>query len=142
MEEKSIIKLNVGGHFFCTTRTTLLRVKGSFFESYLSDRFAATMDSEGRLFIDRDGVRFRHILNFLRNNTLLLSNRSLLQEILEEAHYYGLDSLVAMIDLRLDKQSRQRAEICRSLPTDHGVASNKTPINFFDLVDFSLTEDF
>lgn len=52
-----VVKLNVGGCKFTTSRSTLRRVPGTHFEAMFSGRhaFAASQDEEGQYFIDRDG---------------------------------------------------------------------------------------
>ena len=39
---------------------------------FTKDSDSLLRDSKGRIFIDRDGVLFRFILDFLRNGTLIL----------------------------------------------------------------------
>ena len=41
-------------------------------EWFTKDSDSLLRDSKGRIFIDRDGVLFRFILDFLRNGTLIL----------------------------------------------------------------------
>lgn len=46
-------------------------------------------------FIDRDGKTFRHILNFLRTNTLLVpDNFEELDLLYEEARFYDIPALL------------------------------------------------
>ena len=46
-------------------------------------------------FIDRDGKMFRHILNFLRTNTLPVSeNYEDIDLLYEEARYYDIPALL------------------------------------------------
>lgn len=63
----SVIKLNVGGRSFWTTRTTLTSVPGTMFEALLSGRHAVMRDSEGGIFLDRDPDIFEHVLTYLRD---------------------------------------------------------------------------
>jgi BTB/POZ domain len=52
-----LVVLNVGGHTFTTTRSTLFSVPGSFLEAMFSGRHAhcAHQTADGAYFIDRDG---------------------------------------------------------------------------------------
>jgi hypothetical protein len=52
-----LVTLNVGGHSFTTTRSTLFSVPGSFLEAMFSGRhaFCAQQTADGAYFIDRDG---------------------------------------------------------------------------------------
>lgn len=98
-----IVEINVGGVHFSTTRATLCGV-GLETRSMLSAMFSGNsipsqVDRDGRVFIDRDGARFRVILNYLRTGTVhadvaTLRNAGVsLQEIREEAQYFGLSNL-------------------------------------------------
>jgi len=71
-DQKSRIKLIVGGTRFETTRTTLSRYASSMLESLVSGRHAIEKDDEGYIFIDRDGSIFRIILNSMRNGKLMI----------------------------------------------------------------------
>ena len=52
----SRIKLNIGGHTFTTSRSTLVSEKGSMLEAMFSGRHTITPDeTDGSYFIDRDG---------------------------------------------------------------------------------------
>jgi BTB/POZ domain len=87
------IKLDVGGHIFTTTLTTLTRIQDSMLGAMFSGRHNLTKDEAGAYFIDRDGTHFRHILNFLRapesfNRRVLTISEEL--SIRQEAAYYGL----------------------------------------------------
>lgn len=70
-----IIKLNIGGFGYTTTRTTLLgkgRGGETFFTALLSGRFHAPRDQHGAYFIDRDGQYFAPILTYLRTGKIIL----------------------------------------------------------------------
>jgi hypothetical protein len=68
--QKKKILLNVGGHRFETSLQTLTAVPTTCFDSLFSGRFELIPDAEGGYFIDRDGVHFRHILNFREGRKL------------------------------------------------------------------------
>jgi hypothetical protein len=55
--------------------------------------------ADGSFFIDRDGLRFRHVLNFLRNDTLFVADddEQLAREILEEASFFNIDALTTLM---------------------------------------------
>lgn len=64
--------------------------------------YSSDTDDKGRHFIDRDGNRFRHILNYLRSgNCILGTDRRLCEELIEEAQYYGLQQLEENLLVRL-----------------------------------------
>ncbi|UYV77728.1 KCTD15 [Cordylochernes scorpioides] len=64
-------------------------------------------------FIDRDGKMFRHILNFLRTNSLAIpEDFSELELLLEEARFYDIPPLVKMLEGL--KKERKRNSISNS----------------------------
>jgi len=65
--EKDRILLDVGGHFFSTTIETLTSIPDSVLGRMFSGRFPIKFTEDGRVFVDRDGTHFRHILNFFEN---------------------------------------------------------------------------
>ena len=64
---ESTIKLDIGGHSFTTTLTTLTRFPKTMLGAMFSGRHALTKNEAGAYFIDRDGRNFHCILNFLRS---------------------------------------------------------------------------
>ena len=91
---KMIIKLNVGGRVFLTSKETLS--EGMLSVLVKHDNPARQID--GHYFIDRDPDTFRWILNYLRGSRVLPPKNSC--EILlikEEAEYFALDQLTARI---------------------------------------------
>eukprot|EP01122_Echinamoeba_exundans_P001757 TRINITY_DN11753_c0_g1_i1.p1 TRINITY_DN11753_c0_g1~~TRINITY_DN11753_c0_g1_i1.p1 ORF type:complete len:263 (-),score=60.98 TRINITY_DN11753_c0_g1_i1:78-866(-) len=96
-----IVKLNVGGQIFTTSKSTLLKgtsSEGSFFSSMLSGRFSVETDESGNFFIDRSGEKFKHILEFLRTGAL--ESNVDLDSLLQEAQFYLLDDLIYAIEHR------------------------------------------
>ncbi|XP_033833489.1 BTB/POZ domain-containing adapter for CUL3-mediated RhoA degradation protein 2-like [Periophthalmus magnuspinnatus] len=101
------VRLNVGGALFlCPLRVLTRR------ESRLRDMFRGKtevmIDREGWVLIDRSGRHFGSILNFLRDGSLVLpKSRVQVQEILNEAKYYGLQGLVLHCQSTLQKGSQE-----------------------------------
>eukprot|EP00057_Strongylocentrotus_purpuratus_P022553 XP_011677027.1 PREDICTED: BTB/POZ domain-containing protein KCTD4-like [Strongylocentrotus purpuratus] len=104
---ESYVGLNVGGKVYQTSRTTLTRDPDSFFALLLSDRIPSARDDEGRYRIDRDGELFRHVLNFLRLQKLVLpEGYNELKLLQEEADFFQLDSMKKEVqDLIGDEES-------------------------------------
>lgn len=112
----AIIRLNVGGRYFDTTKETLSM--SSFFDALLGGRMGHSVDDQGRLFIDRSPDLFMHILQFMR--TTQCPNQQFVrkhkQALLEECDYFGLDWMTHKIrgeispyDLRLaDRELRDK----------------------------------
>ena len=105
------IELNVGGTKYTASKETL---------SWSSDCFLAKMikfREETLYFIDRDGILFRYVLNYLRSRKLWLDiepNLFFLDAILQEADFFALDGLI--IELKeiktklLEEESRKIRE--------------------------------
>ena len=68
----SIVKLNVGGHYFTTSLQTLTKDPNSMLAAMFSGKFEMEPRGDGAFFIDRDGTHFRFILNYLRTGKLTL----------------------------------------------------------------------
>mmetsp|Transcript_47976 Transcript_47976/g.153738 ORF Transcript_47976/g.153738 Transcript_47976/m.153738 type:complete len:147 (-) Transcript_47976:43-483(-) len=116
---QSIVKLNVGGHIHCTTLDTLCRDKDSMLSAMFSGRYNDFVHGErdggggepGTVFIDRDGTRFRHVLNYLRNGRLHIPDDPILYgELLEEAEYFGLEGMRALLMEGLQYMDEQEEE--------------------------------
>lgn len=94
-----VIELNVGGVFYTTSLKTLT----SDSESHLCHLFdgkkdAPMKDAKGKYFIDRDGVLFRYILDFLRDQTLNLPQAFRERDrLIKEATYYGLSKMIDIL---------------------------------------------
>ena len=67
-----MIRLNVGGKIFCTSKTTLTRIPNTFFSALLSGEISSLKDETGAFFIDREGSWFEPILNYLRTENLII----------------------------------------------------------------------
>ena len=62
-----------------------------------SGRYKLEVDTEGRYFIDRDGTYFGHILNYLRD-TSLLPQASVALHVYREAQYFRLEKLICRLE--------------------------------------------
>jgi len=89
------VLLDVGGTFFSTTTETLTKVPDSMLGRMFSGRFPIHINhDDGRVFLDRDGTHFHHILNYLRdpeNNPVKIKEKTTLEELKIECEYFGLD---------------------------------------------------
>ncbi|XP_065885242.1 uncharacterized protein [Dysidea avara] len=99
-----VIDLNVGGTRYSTSRSTLTKYP----ESMLGVMFSGRHDLEtmkcndGSFFIDRDGARFKYILDYLRDGKDIVQSfpksADGLLGLLYDAKYYQLDGLVTAIN--------------------------------------------
>ena len=113
-----VVRLNVGGHYFDTTKETL--AKSSFFGALLEGGIGNSVDEQGRLFIDRSPELFIHLLHFMRtarcpNQQFVRRHR---QALLEECDYFSLDWMKHKIlgqtspyDLRHEDRDLREKEI-------------------------------
>ncbi|CAI2376953.1 unnamed protein product [Moneuplotes crassus] len=100
-----IIRLNVGGITFTTSKDTLLSDENSMLALMFSGKYNVEKDDDGRYFIDRDGTHFRYILNFLRDGSTYIpyTNKQLVDELYEEVKFYQIQELL----MRLEEERNQ-----------------------------------
>ena len=99
MQASSIIKLNVGGHYFTTSLQTLTKDPNSVLGTMFSGKYETRAGEDGAVFIDRDGTHFRFILNFLRSGKLTLpEGATALAEFKEEADFYQILGILDELD--------------------------------------------
>lgn len=104
------IKLNVGGKHFVTSRSTLLakeplsmlaRMFADDNDMYLMNPSAK--DETGAYLIDRSPEYFEPILNYLRHGEVILDKHINPKGVLEEAVFYGLDSMIPQLNKLIDE---------------------------------------
>ncbi|XP_054852735.1 BTB/POZ domain-containing protein KCTD12-like isoform X2 [Eublepharis macularius] len=116
-----IIELNVGGQVYITRHNTLVSVPGSLLWEMFTQKNIRSLarDNKGRFFVDRDGFLFRYILDYMRDQQLVLPEhfpeRSRLQR---EAEYFKLPELVKTLAPKLSKQNSIGDEPCQSDPEE------------------------
>ena len=88
------VGLNVGGIIYMTSASTLKRYSDTFFSRMLEGTIPSTKDDKGNFIIDRDGQVFRHILNCMRYDKLVVPDDFQEYTLLEiEAGFYSLPVL-------------------------------------------------
>lgn len=107
MSGDAIVELNVGGVHYTSTRKTLTSDKssrlGELFDS--GSDSALTKDAKGRVFLDRDGVLFRYILDYLRDDAIQLPEGFReKQRLLKEAEHFKLNGLIKCIQALTEAQ--------------------------------------
>ncbi|KAK9058750.1 hypothetical protein SSX86_023592 [Deinandra increscens subsp. villosa] len=114
----SIVRLNIGGEKFCTTVDTLThREPHSMLAAMFSGRHTICKDSEGCVFVDRDGKHFRHVLNWLRDGAVPDLTKSEFSELLREAEYYQLLGFVERITEVLNRKKDGGENFCTTVDT-------------------------
>ena len=95
---KNFIKINVGGTIFSTLRSTLTKEPDSMLARMIDTKVPTETDSDGNIFIDRNGDIFKVILDFLRTGNLRIDSAGCSEEEIEtEAEYFMLESLLQAI---------------------------------------------
>ncbi|XP_077388448.1 BTB/POZ domain-containing protein KCTD12b [Festucalex cinctus] len=116
-----IIELNVGGQVYITRYSTLTSVPDSLLWEMFSRKSAKGLarDTKGRFFVDRDGFLFRYILDYMRDQQLVLPDhfpeRGRLQR---EAEFFNLPELVKQLAPKISKQNSLGDDGCQSDPED------------------------
>ena len=90
----AIVRLNVGGRLFSTSRETL--TKCAYFDPFLAGRILHATDDRGALFIDRSPELFRILLQYMRASTVPPQSalRTLKYDLLAECQFFRLPSLI------------------------------------------------
>lgn len=100
----AVVELNVGGQLYTTSLPTLLKDPDSLLSAMFSGKQKIPRDSRGRFFIDRDGILFRYILDYLRNSKLALpENFSERDRLFVEAEYFRMKGLSKALHREQDR---------------------------------------
>ena len=111
------VQLDVGGHLFSTSATTLCR-PGSMLSVLLSGRYLIDRTEDGvAVFLDRDGSLFPHILEYLRDGVVSVAHEDLarvdlglLHKLKREFDFFGID---------LVEEVREEAYVLGGSPPGH-----------------------
>ncbi|XP_069070246.1 BTB/POZ domain-containing protein KCTD9 isoform X3 [Pleurodeles waltl] len=118
------LTLNVGGRYFTTTRSTLLSKEPDSMLAHMfrsGDAWGNKQDHRGAFLIDRSPEYFEPILNYLRHGQLIVNDGVNLLGVLEEAKFFGIDSLIEHLEVAI--KNSQPAE-------DHSPISRKEFVRF------------
>jgi hypothetical protein len=97
MEPETVVIFNVGGQLFESTVAVMTRDPYSILAACCRVDSTIYQSEAGLYFFDRDWWLFRHILSFLRSNTLP-NELETLKELYTEASFYRLESLQKAIE--------------------------------------------
>lgn len=120
-EFPNIVELNIGGVHYTTSLKTLTDSSDSILKQFFlgNGNHVARQDNKGRYFIDRDGVLFRFILDYLRNDKLLLPENFYEKERLKnEADFFGLTEMSQMLDELIANQKIKPFNINSTDPSE------------------------
>ncbi|XP_035215362.1 BTB/POZ domain-containing protein KCTD9-like [Stegodyphus dumicola] len=108
--------LNVGGKHFATTRSTLTtKEPNSMLACMIASEGSAllcpsSVDNNGAFLIDRSPVYFEPILNYLRHGQLILDKSTNPQGVLEEARFFGIESLVKILEKMVQDEQKHSSD--------------------------------
>ena len=95
---RELVRLNVGGAKYITTKTTLRKYPNSVLGAMFGENITLSTDGDGYYFIDRCGHIFQYILQFLRSGELILPKGFCELELLQaEANFYQIEDLISTI---------------------------------------------
>ncbi|KAL7050289.1 hypothetical protein ACKWTF_004025 [Chironomus riparius] len=117
------VHIDVGGTIYTSSLETLTKYPDSRLAKLFNGSIPIVLDSlKQHYFIDRDGNMFRHILNFMRNSRLLISEDfSDLELLLEEAKYFEIAPMVRQIE------QMKRDRLKNGLKTMAATSSSRSP---------------
>lgn len=115
---EDVIMLNVGGTPYATSRDTLCRYPDSMLARMFSGDLPTRKTPDGSYFIDRDGLSFRKVLNFLRTSQVNVTSNTERSELLLEADYFQLLS----VSEELSNHYRAPVEPCSVRPPSPPIA--------------------
>ncbi len=133
---ETAIGINVGGQIFETTCDVLTKDPYSLLAALCRTvQPIMAVNEEGLFFFDRDWWLFRHILSFLRSNSLPTEIETL-KELYTEASFYRLESLQRAIEaIPLTSISNLTPQITTTWPglMDGGPNPLRRPANSYVL---------
>lgn len=96
-----IVRLNVGGTRYEVSRNTLMRLEGSMLAILISGQWREG-DVEDEIFIDRDGNRFKYILDYLRSDWVYVSDLSDQAALKDDFEFFGINADMSKVSVMGD----------------------------------------
>lgn len=88
---RNIVQLDVGGTLYKVSFETLRRCEGSMLANLVSEHWKeGQVDDSEPIFIDRNGLLFRYILDYLRASEVHLPSSVSRIAIMKEFEFYGI----------------------------------------------------
>ncbi|TNM98679.1 BTB/POZ domain-containing protein KCTD16-like [Takifugu flavidus] len=125
--QSDVVELNVGGQVYYTRYGTLTGFPNSLLGKLFSNNKGSSndlpRDFRGRYFIDRDGFLFRYVLDYLRDQQVVLPDHFPEKGRLKrEAEYFQLPDLVKLLS---SDDSKQLPDDLYSCDFDDGQGSER-----------------
>eukprot|EP01084_Bolivina_argentea_P002321 4288_1 len=100
------VVLNVGGVKYYTSLSTLSANTESIFYKYFNGEWSLLPCKDGSYFYDRNGELFKYVLEYLRNNKLIIADDTILiNSLICEAEYYQLAGLKSELLIQKTKSA-------------------------------------
>ena len=134
-----ILKLNVGGQTFITTRSTLCVVQDSMLAKMFdcdSNFMGLRQTENGEMFLDRDPTAFLYVLNYLRDGCRLavdITSKPLLQRLCADADYFGLANLSQQCRIELKALDDKKKKVETAIKSE----DSQKQYEYWQTTDFS-----
>lgn len=89
--QEDLLRLNIGGQLFTTTKTTLFSRGDNFFGPLVSGKINSLRDEHGAYYVDRNGKNFAPLLDYLRHGELIVPKKLKIASIFAEAAFYSIN---------------------------------------------------
>ncbi|XP_076449374.1 BTB/POZ domain-containing protein kctd15-like [Babylonia areolata] len=141
------VHIDVGGVIYTSSLETLTRFPDSKLAKMFNGNIPIVLDTlKQHYFIDRDGHMFRFILNYLRNQRLIVPEKfDEYEQLYEEARYYELAGLLRELEaVKKTKEMNEIAKVAREIKTEKGVSPAVPSTEnggFIDCIAVSISPD-
>ena len=89
-----VVLFNVGGSKYKVSRSLIEQYPDTMLARLVSDTWRSNgYDSEAEIFIDRDGYRFRFVLDYMRDHRIHLPLTASKTAVYQDLKYYGFDNI-------------------------------------------------
>ncbi|KAI9270107.1 BTB/POZ protein [Helicostylum pulchrum] len=103
--EHYIVKLDVGGTVYRTTKDTLR--ESEFLCNLVDGNWSENLSNQKEIFIDRDGFLFRYVLLYLRTGQLDV-DKQYWKSLRNEAEFYIISNLATMVNTMIDEEQLKK----------------------------------
>ncbi|XP_059615814.1 BTB/POZ domain-containing protein Tiwaz [Phlebotomus argentipes] len=139
------VHIDVGGTIYTSSLETLTKYPDSRLAKLFNGSIPIVLDSlKQHYFIDRDGMMFRHILNFMRNSKLLIAEDfSDLDLLLEEARFFDIGPMIRQLEQMKKERLRNGTASTSSPPppTSSRIKGRTSLADVFEIVALHISPD-